>query len=217
MTWSVIVFAKAPVAGRVKTRMCPPCEPDQAARLAEAALVDTLDAARGVRGVDRVLVLDGQPGSWVPPGFRIVPQRGAGMAERLAHAFDDIGTGGLLIGMDTPQLPTAALEAALRELLDADAVLGASVDGGWWAIGLRAPNAAVFTGVPMSTSFTHRAQLARLRGLGLRTSPLPPARDVDDFDDALAVATDAPNGRFAAVVQEVAMSLEQRPAARAAP
>ncbi|HMF82970.1 MAG TPA: TIGR04282 family arsenosugar biosynthesis glycosyltransferase [Acidimicrobiia bacterium] len=199
---NLIVLAKAPVPGRVKTRLCPPCDPEQAAVLAEAALVDTLHAVAATPCTRRVIVLDGAPGPWLPPGFQVLPQRGDGLDERLGHAFDDVGTGGLLIGMDTPQVTPARLAASLRALETprVDAVLGPAADGGWWSIGLRAPDAAVFVGVPMSTSRTGAAQHARLRSLGLRVARLPELRDVDDFDDALAVAHTAPTGVFAATL-----------------
>jgi uncharacterized protein len=202
---TIIVLAKAPVPGRAKTRLCPPCEPEQAAELAEAALVDTLRAVATTRCERRVLVLDGAPGPWLPAGFEVLPQRGNGLDERLAHAFTDTGSGGVLIGMDTPQLTPARLAAALRAL-DApgvDAVLGPSVDGGWWALGLRAPDPAVFLGIPMSTPHTGDAQRARLQELRLRTVALPTLRDVDDFDDALALARTAPNSRFAATLRSM--------------
>jgi glycosyltransferase A (GT-A) superfamily protein (DUF2064 family) len=82
----VLVIAKAPVPGRVKTRLCPPCTPDEAAALARAALEDTLEAAAGAGAERRVLVLEGQPGPWLPAGWDIVAQRGNGLAERLAAA-----------------------------------------------------------------------------------------------------------------------------------
>jgi len=202
---TVIVLAKAPVPGRVKTRLCPPCDPEQAAELAEAALVDTLRAVAATRCERRVLVLDGAPGPWLPARFEVLPQRGSGLDERLAHAFTDTGTGGVLIGMDTPQLTPARLTATLRALdaADVDAVLGPAVDGGWWALGLRTPDPAVFLGVPMSTPHTGDAQRARLHELRLRTAALPTLRDVDDLDDALAVARTAPDSRFAATLQSM--------------
>lgn len=210
MTRTVIVLAKAPVAGRVKTRLCPPCEPDQAAQLAEAALADTLDAVLGVRDVHAVLALDGRSGNWLRAGIDVVEQRGRGLDERLAFAFDDVGSGALLIGMDTPQVTTGLLECALEKLERADAALGPCWDGGWWAIGLNAPRRAAFLGVPMSTRSTHAAQLARLNRLGLLTAPLPCLRDVDYFDDAVAVASRLRNTRFEAVMKEVVGSIGDR-------
>jgi uncharacterized protein len=209
---TIIVLAKAPAPGKVKTRLCPPCDPAQAARLAEAALVDTLKSVAATPCDRRVLVLDGAPGPWLPAGFEVLPQRGGGLDERLAHAFTDLGAGGLLIGMDTPQVTPAHLTASLDALNapHVDAVLGPSVDGGWWALGLRAPDPAVFLGVPMSTSHTSAAQWARLHQLRLSTRKLAMMRDVDDFADAVAVARAAPRSRFAATLRPMLHRLRAR-------
>ena len=199
---AVIVIAKAPVAGRVKTRMCPPCTHEQAAGIARAALADTLAAVAATPASARLLALDGAPRPWIPDGFVIVPQLGSGLAERLANAFAAVTGPAVLIGMDTPQVTAALLEGAARELHrpGVDAVLGPACDGGWWSIGLHRADPRVFVGVPMSTSFTGRAQLARLARLGLRTSVLDELRDVDTFTDALAVAQSIPTSEFAAAV-----------------
>jgi hypothetical protein len=196
---AVVVLAKAPLAGRSKTRLCPPCTPQQAAALARAALSDTLEAVVATAAARRVLVLDGEPGDWLPPGFTVVPQRGRGLDERLANAFDDVGAPALLIGMDTPQVTPGELQEGLAGLAepDADAVLGPAPDGGYWAIGLREADRRAFLGVPMSTTSTCRAQRARLADIGLRVRDLPALRDVDRIDDARAVAALAPAGRFA--------------------
>ncbi len=201
----VLVIAKAPVAGRVKTRLCPPLTFDQAAGLAEAALVDTLEAVAGSRSARRTLVLDGEPGPWLIPGFRVVPQWDGGLDVRLAAAFDHAEGPALLVGMDTPQVTPGLLDACLDLLAGpaVDAVLGLAEDGGWWAIGLRRADPRVFLGVPMSTSTTGRAQWARLRRLGLRCAALPKLRDVDRFDDAVAVAARVPGSRFARVLTGV--------------
>jgi rSAM/selenodomain-associated transferase 1 len=196
---ALVVIAKAPRPGHSKTRLCPPCTPRQAAALARAALADTLEAARATPAARHVLVLDGEPGDWLPPGFEVVPQRGRGLDERLAHAFADVGGPALLIGMDTPQVTPRDLADALARLAepDADAVLGAAPDGGYWAIGLREPDPRAFLGVPMSTALTCQAQRARLARLGRRVRELPALRDVDLIADAHAVAALAPGGRFA--------------------
>ena len=85
----LLVLAKSPVPGKVKTRLCPPCTPEQAADLAEAALRDTLTAVGATPVVRRTVVLDGPVGPWLPAGFEVLPQRGDGLDERLAAAFDD--------------------------------------------------------------------------------------------------------------------------------
>jgi rSAM/selenodomain-associated transferase 1 len=201
----IIVMAKAPVAGRVKTRLCPPCTPAQAAALAAAALADTLAAARASSADRVVLALAGKPGPWLPPGVRVVAQRGGDLAERLANAWSDVGGPAVQIGMDTPQVTPALLDSASASLLGAgtDAVLGHALDGGWWAIGLRAPDPAVFAGVRMSRSDTGAQQARRLAEVGLRVRTLPILRDVDTFDDALAVAGAVPQSRFATVLHRL--------------
>jgi rSAM/selenodomain-associated transferase 1 len=196
---ALLVIAKAPVAGRSKTRLTPPFTPEQAAALAEAALADTLAAVRAVPDCRRVLVLEGEPGEWLADGFEIVPQRTGGLDERLAGAFAATDGPALLVGMDTPQLSRALLEEGLAALArpEVDAVIGDAEDGGYWAIGLTLPDARVFRGVPMSADDTGAAQRARLEELGLRTVELPPLLDVDTVADALSVAAAAPESRFA--------------------
>jgi uncharacterized protein len=202
---ALLVIAKAPAPGRVKTRLCPPCTPAEAAELAAAALADTLAAAaRSRRATRRVLVLEGEPGPWVPAGFDVVPQAGDGLAERLASAFAGIAGPAFLVGMDTPQVTPALLDAGIAALDRADAALGLALDGGYWGIGLRRPEPAAFDAVPMSTSETGAAQRVRLAELGLRTTFLPPLRDVDTIDDAGAVAAQAPGSRFARALRGLA-------------
>jgi rSAM/selenodomain-associated transferase 1 len=200
---TLIVIAKAPVAGRVKTRLCPPCTPAQAAALAEASLRDTLHAASRTRATRRVVCLDGAPGSWLPRGFEVIAQRGDGLAERLTAAFQDIGGPAFLVAMDTPQLRPEWIDAGLHAVAHGDAALGAALDGGYWGIGLRRPDPAVFAGVPMSSRRTGAVQRARLATLGLATATLRPLLDVDTFADALKVARDAPGTAFAAALAEL--------------
>lgn len=187
----LLVLAKEPVPGRVKTRLSPELTPEQGAAVAAAALDDTLRAVAATPVARRVLVLDGAPSFPVPAGTDVLPQRGDGLGERLAAAFADAAAGSplplLLVGMDTPQVTPALLTSAVRALLDADSVLGLAADGGWWALGLHAPHPEAFPGVPMSTGGTGAAQAARLAALGLAPAALPVLRDVDTVADLDAV------------------------------
>jgi len=204
MAPALLVIAKAPVPGRVKTRLTPPCTPEQAARIAAAAIADTLAAVAAVqRDARRIVVLDGEPGPWIPDGFDVIAQRGAGLAERLAAAFADAGGPAFLVGMDTPQVTPELLAAGLDAVRDGDAAFGAALDGGYWGIGLREPDARVFEAVPMSEDNTGAVQRARLAILGLQTAVLPPLRDIDTIEDARAVAREAPDGRLAAALAEI--------------
>jgi len=202
----VVVLAKSPVPGRVKTRLTPPYSPAQAADLALAALVDTLRAAGGAAVRRCLLVLDGEPGDWLPDGVEVRPQRGDLLDERITCALADAYAGlpvpVLLVGMDTPQVTSEDLERAVDHLLrdGTDAVLGHAEDGGYWAIGVRHPRPEHVLGVPMSRDDTGSRQLEQLQSLGLRVRLLDTRRDVDDAADADAVSRRAPHGAFAATL-----------------
>ncbi|KQX14748.1 glycosyltransferase [Streptomyces sp. Root431] len=195
---ALLVIAKEPLPGRVKTRLTPPFTPGQAAALAEAALCDTLAVAARVPADRHVLVLDGEPGAWLPSRFNVVPQVAGGLDVRLAAAFAGCDGPALLIGMDTPQITPALLTAAV--CWDTyDAWFGPATDGGFWALGLRSPDPSLLLGVPMSRADTGSALYERLRSAGLRIGRLPVLRDVDTAEDARLVATGAPGTRFAAL------------------
>lgn len=192
---TLLVIAKEPLPGRVKTRLTPPFTPQEAAALAQAALTDTLRAVAATPATRRVLVLDGTPGPWLPPGFDVVRQCPGGLDARLADAFAGADGPALLIGMDTPQVTPELLTV---DFADCDAYFGPAEDGGFWALGLAEPDPALLLGVPMSTPVTGAVQRERLVSAGLRVRDLPRLRDVDTATDARAVAALAPHGRFAA-------------------
>lgn len=213
---TLLVIAKAPVPGKVKTRLCPPFTPEQAARLAEAALIDTLETVLAAPADRRILVLDGTPGKWLPAGFTVVPQVSGTLDVRLAAAFASVepeSGPALLVGMDTPQLTPEHLAVDWSQpstVRGPDAVLGPADDGGFWCIGFREPTvtlaAHAIVDVPMSRADTGAAQAARLAALGLRTKWLVPLRDVDTAADAEAVALERPDRRFAACLAEIRSS-----------
>jgi rSAM/selenodomain-associated transferase 1 len=209
----VIVIAKEPVAGRVKTRLTPALSPATAAALAEAALADTLDVVAASAVSRRVLALDGAPGYWLPAGFDLIAQRGDGLDERLAAAFADTHAAAplpmVLIGMDTPQVTTDLIRDAAQSLVsgEADAVFGPAEDGGFWLLGLARPDRSLLAGVPMSQPDTGRVQLERLASAGLRVALAPRLTDVDTFDTAEQVAGQIPDSRFAAAFKSSAGAL----------
>jgi len=210
-----LVVAKAPVPGRVKTRLCPPATPEQAARLAAAALADTLGAALRVPAAQVVVALDGEPEPTLAvalAGTTVIAQRGGPLGERIAAAHADVaglapGACTVLIGMDTPQLDPAVLDRCLDAVADPDgpdAVLGPAADGGWWALALRNPRDAELIGsVPASRSDTGARTRAALETAGLRVAAMPELTDVDTMVDAHAVARACPGSRFAAQLAAV--------------
>jgi uncharacterized protein len=212
----VLVITKAPVPGRSKTRLTPPCSPEQAAGIAAAAVADTLDAVRAAPVARRVVALDGEPGTLDLDGFTVVPQVDGDLGTRLAAAFANAMAGTapptLLIGMDTPQV-TSDLLVRCAERLEfggpGTAVLGTAPDGGWWALGLHsADGAAVLADVPMSRDDTAVRTREALEATGLLVLDLPELTDIDHFPDALAVAAQCPpESRTARVVASVAAAV----------
>lgn len=217
----IVVIAKAPVPGRVKTRLTPPFSPEQAARLAEAALADTLAAVARVPAARCVLALEGAAGRWLPASCRVIKQRGGGLDERIAAALADahalLPVPAVLIGMDTPQVSPGLLMSAISPLVNgtADAAFGAARDGGYWLLGLRRPESCLITGVPMSKATTGAAQLARLASAGLKVHQVGCCVDVDSAADAHSVAAQIPRSRFAAALQAI-LAEPGPPGARAA-
>jgi glycosyltransferase A (GT-A) superfamily protein (DUF2064 family)/molybdopterin-guanine dinucleotide biosynthesis protein A len=201
----LLVLAKAPFPGRSKTRLTPPLTPAEAASVAEAALADTLEAVAACGADRRIIALDGEPGPWLPEGFEVVSQVDGTFNERLAAAWAHAGGPGLQIGMDTPQATPGLLDEALSVVVDGgrDAALGLAEDGGWWALGLARPHPDAFAGVPMSRDDTGLRQLRRLLALGLTVADLPQLRDLDDIEDARAIARLAPRTRTAVRLREL--------------
>lgn len=215
--FAVLVVAKAPVPGLAKTRLCPPATPEQAADLAAASLLDTLDAVLAVPDAAPVVALTGAPEfaarrtelERALAHCTVLPQRGEGFGARLAYAHADTAVAApgipvVQIGMDTPQLTGDLLAAVAEGLAVNEAVLGPATDGGWWVLALRDPaRASVLVRVPMSRPDTAARTRAALEGSGLRLGHAPELRDVDTMTDADLVAATAPDGRFAAALKAV--------------
>ena len=190
----LIVFAKVPRPGEVKTRMCPPLSHLEAAELYASMLADVLEASsRAARrlGIDPVLAL--HPGALgralsidVPTPFRVVSQRGPDLAARMAWAVREAAAGGaprlLGRGSDSPALDEDAISAALDALDRHDVVLRPDLDGGYNLVGLRRPTTAIFDH-PMSTGPVLADTLARARGLGLSAQVAAPGFDLDTIAD----------------------------------
>jgi rSAM/selenodomain-associated transferase 1 len=207
MTFTVLVVAKAPEPGRVKTRLGAEIGMDRAADVAAAALLDTLAAATDAVGAAQChLSLDGDVDRAVRgpelrlalTGWTIHPQRGADLGARLADAHARVPGPVVQVGMDTPHLTPALLHGAAACLEDHDAVLGPAEDGGWWVLALREPAAAsALSDVPMSRPTTYADTRRALRRAGLRVAATATLRDVDTRADADAVARDGAVGHFA--------------------
>ena len=214
----VLVVAKAPVVGRVKTRLGKAIGMQRAAALAAAALLDTLAACATAFGPDRChLALDGDLADGeraddlleATDGWHVHRQHGDGFAERLLHAHRDVATAAhapvVQVGMDTPQLDARVLVEAGERLTHPDAaVLGPAYDGGWWLLGVGGPHLLDhLTGVPMSTASTGELTQEALARAGAEVSRVLLMRDVDELADADHVARAATSSRFARAYAEL--------------
>jgi hypothetical protein len=194
MTTLSLIFAKEPVPGQVKTRLSPPLRPEDACRLYHCFIEDILEGMNRLPGME--LALAYAPAGahdyfrhLAPGPVQLVPQAGQDLGERQARAFAWGFAGGfeiiLLRGCDTPDLPGAILLAAQEKLAsgDAEMVLGPSLDGGYYLIGLKALYPELFEGLSWSTDTVLTDTLNRARTLSLRVHLLPYWQDIDTYAD----------------------------------
>ncbi len=208
----VLIVAKAPVPGEVKTRLGAIIGADRAAELAAAALLDTIEACT-LAGAEGHLCLAGDLREAVRggaisaalTGWTITHQRGEGFAERLVNAHADAGDGVVVqVGMDTPQVTPAALAAVVQRLEGHDAALAPATDGGWWALARREADVVRhLVDVPMSTGTTFLDTQRALERAGCLVAHGEEMTDVDTVADADHVAMLAPRTRFAGVWRTV--------------
>lgn len=185
----IAIMAKMPQAGAVKTRLCPPLIPAEAADLYRCFLLDKITQVRTLKAVSPVIAYTPLSGKnffeVLAPGFALIPQQGADLGARLAncfaHLFEAGYTGVLAIDSDTPTLPTDFLQQAIDLIAtpQTDVVLGPSDDGGYYLIGLRQLHRELFKKMPWSTAQVLPETMRRAEAKGLKVVCLPPWFDVD--------------------------------------
>jgi uncharacterized protein len=194
---ALILFAKAPIPGQVKTRLCPPLTPDEAASLHGSIVLDMLERSRNAAGLDRFVAC--APSSdhvffkilEERHGVRLIAQTGDDLGARMARAFADVFALGyrqvLVVGTDLPTLPGSVFGEAVTLLAAHDVVLGPALDGGYYLVGLRKPSPGLFAGIPWSTDRVLSLTQQKAAALGLHQALLPVRRDVDTIDDLLSL------------------------------
>lgn len=190
---ALILLGKAPVAGNVKTRMCPPLSPRGAADFYACLLADVAVEAAALRGIRRYLFYapPGGKGHFLAPvysRFLLRKQAGGDLGERMTQAaelaFADGARSVILIGADCPALSAAKIRSAFGELADAaDAVFGPAGDGGFYLAGLNGPAPSLFRGIEWSTPTVLASVLSRCRQAGMTYALLPVEFDVDTGED----------------------------------
>ncbi|HBP89101.1 MAG TPA: TIGR04282 family arsenosugar biosynthesis glycosyltransferase [Nitrospirales bacterium] len=224
---AIIVFAKAPVAGQVKTRLCPPLTPDEAASLHGSLVLDILERCQSLKGYDRILAGTPSPHH---PFFRAMEarfkipvwdQQGEDLGARIAWVFKqalDVPYRSVVVtGTDIPGINGPLLTTALKSLQDHDVVLGPTVDGGYYLIGLRSYVPDLFKNIPWSTDQVYALTEQKVKMLGLSLKILPTLRDLDTVEDlhmCIRDSKDRQNQMFSSrtknVLQELAIRLTNR-------
>jgi len=190
---AIMIMAKVPYPGEVKTRLCPPLSPHQAATLYRAFLLDKIAQVRTLTAARPAIAYTPASGedffAGVAPDFTLIAQQGADLGERLANGVDYFLTlgchGALAIDSDTPTLPTAFLQQAIDLIAtpDVDVVLGPSDDGGYYLIGMRTLYRELFENMAWSTSAVMPETVRRAQARGLKMAYLPTWFDVDTPED----------------------------------
>jgi uncharacterized protein len=189
---ALVIMAKAPRAGAVKTRLCPPLTYREAAALARCFLRDTIAKVRCL--TDVTVTIAHTPAAEravfarLAPDLALVPQRGHDLGERMRSALAEglrTHRRAIAVGTDTPTLPAAVVQLAVDRVAsdDVDVVLGPAEDGGYYLIGVRADHPTLFADVPWSTPLVLDLTVRRAEAAGLRCVRLPTWFDVDTADD----------------------------------
>ncbi len=224
---ALIVFAKAPIEGYVKTRLCPPLTSDEAASLHGSLVLDVLERCQSLKACDQILA--GTPTSDHPffgamkTRFKIPiwEQVGEDLGERMAQAFQTaFGSpyqSVIIIGTDIPGITVQLLSTAFKNLQEHDVVLGPTVDGGYYLIGLRAPKSELFENIPWSTDQVFSLTQKKAEAMNLSLKVLPTLRDLDTIEDlqtCIQESKDRKNQNFSNRTKNVLQELEKRVATR---
>ena len=199
-------MARAPAPGKVKTRLCPPLDPEQAAEFYECVLRDVLaELARSERWDTWVAHAERSRDYFLQlpeHDVALLPQRGASLGARMHAVFTDLCHAGyrhvVLVGSDVPTLKAASVEQAC-EVLEADRsdlVLGPADDGGYYLIGLNRPEDRLFNGIAWSTASVLEHTLARARQIGLRVRRVAGTYDIDTASDLQRLRCDLEDSRL---------------------
>lgn len=199
---ALVIFAKAPIPGQVKTRLCPPLTADEAATLHGSFVLDTLERTKVAVGkfklpLDRYLAC--APSSTLAffkimeerQGVKLIDQKGDDLGARMRNVFETMFERGyrrvLIIGTDVPSLPLEHYDQAVGLFDHHDLVLGPACDGGYYLIGLKKSAPALFEDIPWSTNRVLALTQEKAAILGLSIGLLPEWPDVDTIDDLRAL------------------------------
>ncbi len=203
---ALVIFAKAPIPGQVKTRLSPALTEDEAATLHGSFVLDTLERTKAAIGKFKIPVarfLACAPSSThvffrimeARHGVTLLDQQGDELGARMHHTFDHLFSQGyqrvILVGTDAPSLPLTHYRDAMEALSRHDLVIGPASDGGYYLIGMTRPQASLFESIPWSTDRVMPLTQEKALAAGLKTALLPTWSDVDTVDDLQALIQDS--------------------------
>jgi rSAM/selenodomain-associated transferase 1 len=191
---ALVIFVKAPLLGRVKTRLEPHLAPDKIVKLYKSFVTEIISKCVHLRGVDKFIGCsptkddDFLKGLTVTYNIRSFNQQGKDLGEKIVNAFRDYLKKGyakvVIIGSDSPTIPVDYIKKAFFELKKNDFVLGPCCDGGLYLVGAkRKIIPSIFHNIPWDTSKVLNKTLKKLNSLGIRFSMLPFWYDVDTIED----------------------------------
>lgn len=201
---ALVIMAKAPVPGEVKTRLVPPLSPEEAAELSRCLLLDLLEGLKSFQRADLFIAFTPVEhaaffSGIAHGGFVCISQRGRDLGERMKHIFEDLFSKGyrniVAIGSDTPVFPSGFLQDAFVALESSDCgfTLGPSRDGGYYLVGMNRFVPEIFQGIPWSSSGVLSATVHKLSALGLAPYFVPAWLDIDTPEDLRYLASLADN------------------------
>ncbi|MGR3293226.1 MAG: TIGR04282 family arsenosugar biosynthesis glycosyltransferase [Candidatus Scalindua sp.] len=192
MSTSLIIFAKSPIPGKVKTRLTPHITPTEAAELYKVFIADTMSTARKLK-CERVTIAytpsnaEATFHSICGQSVNYLPQKGGNLGERMEnafkHSFDNGSKRTVIIGTDSPTLPLSCIQKAFDALKKVPVTIGPTFDGGYYLIGLSEQNDTIFDGIDWSTSRVFGQTLARIQAANKQLYVLPPWYDIDTSDN----------------------------------
>jgi len=192
----LVIMAKAPRPGAVKTRLAPSLSPEAVTDFYRCLLDDTLALARSLSDVGVAIMCPdtdvGELAQWAGTETSVVAQKGEGLAAGLTSVFAHFACSHqhriIAFNSDSPHLPPSVLEGAFETLAAHDVVVGPTHDGGYYLVGARASHPTLFDGDGMGTSSALERLLSRARVLELSVGFADPFYDIDVADDLTRLA-----------------------------
>ena len=190
---ALVLFAKAPIAGKAKTRLQPEITPENSARLQEAMIKDSISLMSEINNVEKIIYflpiqkkyvfekfIDGLP-------FHLNCQNGIDLGKKMENSFHDLFNKGffrvVVIGTDSPALPKEYISKAFIDLNNADLVIGPSIDGGYYLIGFKEKVLPVFSPVEWGSNKVLLQTEELIKKHNLKLSLLPIHYDIDTIED----------------------------------